>query len=533
MAKIIKATQGLLKLLDGDVSIQRLIDAGFLDSALKKDPSVLMQKNIIDAATKRYKEARKNNPYFDEREKIAESNEFKTNFVETDLKRNIITPEDLKIGDTLMPIMGDKTLHGTSNMIGGVPTNVKAEAGADFVYTNQLGNNPGWRSNIGGATPVQKRAGLLQQETGNAPLAMYVNMGDEATNFTTPIVQNLIQEIKDRPITPAMAKLFDEGVRRYYKGGQGRPPFLGINHPDFENQVMGVNGFANIGEIRKAIYKAMKLKPVQESGFPNPDQVIAAVNDPRLGGPELYRAGRSMFRTDPEKPVVYNRDNSGYTYEIPAKLGEEASLDTSYSMEEMFRDAFKNTSLRKTGDNNPNITTPPQPLSTNQARKAIITNTNDPNMSQKVDQELVDNLMTIREKNLNRRMFAGGGSSAGLLSGIEGESQAPTQDYEGDLMGGMDFSKVNSEQRPFLPTIAEYAKSMLRGAATGSLDTLNSIQGLGEKMGFIPDTSKYMPDAAREQARQLMRDRIPEQTRKNTSDGEDDFFKQVGAFFGI
>ena len=72
MAKIVKATKGLLKLLDGDVSIQRLIDTGFLDSALAKDSSFVMQKNIIDGATKRYKEARKNNPYFDEREKIAE-----------------------------------------------------------------------------------------------------------------------------------------------------------------------------------------------------------------------------------------------------------------------------------------------------------------------------------------------------------------------------------------------------------------------------------------------------------------------------
>ena len=74
---------------------------------------------------------------------------------------------------------------------------------------------------------------------------------------------------------------------------------------------------------------------------------------------------------------------------------------------------------------------------------------------------------------------------------------------------------------------------MLRGAATGSLDTLDSIQGLGEKMGFIPDTSKYMPDAAREQAKQTMRNRIPEQTRQFTTDKEDSFFKQVGAFFGL
>jgi hypothetical protein len=63
VAKIVKATKGLLKLLDGDVSIQRLIDTGFLDSALAKDPSFVMQKNIIDGATERYKEARKKKHY--------------------------------------------------------------------------------------------------------------------------------------------------------------------------------------------------------------------------------------------------------------------------------------------------------------------------------------------------------------------------------------------------------------------------------------------------------------------------------------
>lgn len=526
MAKIVKATKGLLKLLDGDVSIQRLMDAGFLDAALKnKDPNFVMQKNIIDAATKKYKEARKNNPYFDEREKIAESNNFRDDVRETDLKRNIITPEQLQVGDILMPIMGDKTMHADVKMIRGVPTKVKAEAGPDFPYTTQIGNASGWRGNIGGISPLHARAGLLRQITGKDPLAVYVNMGDEATNFTTPIVQNLIQEMKDRPITSSMAKMFDEAVRRYYKGGKGRPPFLGINHPDFENQVMGVNGYANIGELRKSIYKAMKLKDLRDAGFPNPDQVIAAVNDPRLAGPELYRAGRSMFRVDPDHPVVYNRDNSGYTHRLAAKPGDEASLDTSYSMEEMFRDAFKITSGRKTGDNNPDITTPPQPLTINQARKAIITNTKDPNMSQKVDQELIDDLMTIREKNLNRRMFAGGGAAApttGLLN----------QDFQGDPLVGMDLSQVKGDQRPFLPTVGEYGKSMVRGAATGSIDTFNALEDLGRKLGFIPDNSAYIPKEVSDRSGQTIRNYVPDYKAKYATDKEKSLFEMIGSFFG-
>jgi hypothetical protein len=440
---VAKPRKGLIKLVEDmiDPSIQRLIDTGFLDSALKNaDPRFPMKKNVLDGARENYVEARKSNPYFDEREKIAESNNFRTNFVETDLNRNIITPEQLKIGDILMPIMGDKTLHGKADMIGGVPTNVKGEAGADFPYTTQIGNASGWRGNISGISPLHARAGLLRQVTGKDPLAVYVNMEDKATNFTTPIVQNLIQEMKDRPITSSMAKMFDEGVRRYYKGSKGNPPFVGINHPDFEDQVMGINGYANIGEIRKAIYQAMKLKPLRDAGFPNPDQVIAAVNDPRLAGPELYRAGRGMFRVDPDHPVVYNRDNSGYTHQLAAKPGEEASFDTSYSMEEVFRDPFAITSKRKTGQNNPDIKNPPRPLTTNEARKAIIINTTDKDMYQKVDQQLIDELMTIREKNPNRRMFAGSGLLG--LEGLEDAKQLPLSELP---KGVMDFAKDVAE----------------------------------------------------------------------------------------
>ena len=158
--------------------------------------------------------------------------------------------------------------------------------------------------------------------------------------------------------------------------------------------------------------------------------------------------------------------------------------------------------------------------------KAIITNTKDPNMSQKVDQELIDDLMTIREKNLNRRMFAGGGvvapPTAGLLN----------QDFHGDPLVGMDLSQVKGDQRPFLPTVSEYGKSMVRGAATGSIDTFNALEDLGRKHGFIPDNSAYIPKEVSDRSGQTIRNYVPDYKAKYATDKEKSLFEMIGSFFG-
>jgi hypothetical protein len=106
------------------------------------------------------------------------------------------------------------------------------------------------------------------------------------------------------------------------------------------------------------------------------------------------------------------------------------------------------------------------------------------------------------------------------------------QNYQGDLLGGMDFSTVKGDQRPFLPTVGEYGKSMVRGAATGSLDTFNALEDLGRKLGFIPDNSAYIPKEVSDRSRQTIRSKIPDYKAKYATDKEKSLFEMIGSFFG-
>jgi hypothetical protein len=127
-------------------------------------------------------------------------------------------------------------------------------------------------------------------------------------------------------------------------------------------------------------------------------------------------------------------------------------------------------------------------------------------------------------KKLSKKGFYSGAAAptAGLLN----------QDFQGDPLVGMDLSRVKGDQRPFLPTIGEYGKSMVRGSATGSLDTFNALEDLGKKMGFIPDNSAYIPKEISDRSRQTIRSKIPDYKAKYATDKEKSLFEMIGSFFG-
>jgi len=122
-----------------------------------------------------------------------------------------------------------------------------------------------------------------------------------------------------------------------------------------------------------------------------------------------------------------------------------------------------------------------------------------------------------------------------LLSlGAKAKSQTSVENYQGDLLGGVDLSQVDTgDRRPFLPTIAEFGKSMARGALLGSLDTADSARDLAEWMGFIRDDSAWIPKSVKEQSKQNIRDYVWNPERKHATDEEDIFFTEAGAFLGL
>ena len=148
----------------------------------------------------------------------------------------------------------------------------------------------------------------------------------------------------------------------------------------------------------------------------------------------------------------------------------------------------------------------------------------------------------LDDKQLERMRALGMIGVPGLLAGTASANDSElkpktnagllAQNYQGDLLGGMDFSRVKGDQRPFFPTVGEYGKSMVRGAATGSIDTFNALEDLGKKHGFIPDNSAYIPKEVSDRSGQTIRNYVPDYKAKYATDKEKSLFEMIGSFFG-
>ena len=493
--------------------IKRLAQLGILSLENMNNPSK------IKSATNQYETIKKENNVFAKRERLAAKNNFDTVMDAEEFPKNITTPEKLQ-GEILIPLPGDPSNIGLLSQVGGIPVKSNVQGGGKFP-SKWMDKDLAWGSQFEAAKSHLNKVRYIEDTYGQSPLSSNTLMTNSSMRSPEFIRTPIFQQLENSP------KLLKKDVLEFDERVRNDKQFDLSDWPGLFNG--GEEYLANSSMRKRGkVVELMDQKKFRNKGFPTVQETIEGARDPRFAGSALGDSGAVIVKVDPRQDLMLNLPDSIHknydTGIMRVPNSPVLQLERLVPYNKWFKDLYaeKIAGLDKYGRP---LTVPNAIGAGNLAKDGF----------QRADQEWVDVNMAFMEqmKGNPKGMLAGGGASAGLLSGIEGESQAPTQDYEGDLMGGMDFSKVNSEQRSFFPTIAEYAKSMLRGAATGSLDTLDSIQGLGEKMGFIRDTSKYMPDAAREQARQSIRDRIWEQTRKNTSDGEDEFFKQVGAFFGF
>ena len=587
--------------------IKRLAQLGILSLENMNNPSK------IKSATNQYETIKKENSVFAKRERLAEKNNFDTVMDAEEFPKNITTPEKLQ-GEILIPLPGDPSNIGLLSQVGGIPVKSNVQGGGKFA-SKWKDKNLAWGSQFDAAKAHLNKVRYIEDTYGQSPLSNNTLMTNSSMRSPEFIRTPIFQQLENSP------KLLKKDVLEFDERVRNDKQFDLSDWPGLFNG--GEEYLANSSMRKRGkVLELMDQKRFRNQGFPTVQETIEGARDPRFAGSVLGDSGAVIVRVDPRQDLMLNLPDSIHkNYDTGIMRAPDSpvlQLERLVPYNKWFKDLYaeKIAGLDKYGRP---LTVPNAIGAGNLAKDGF----------QRADQEWVDVNMAFMEqmKGNPKGMLAGGGASAGLLSGgndqpafmdrvnnpdrypvinnedgsisthmmangsVDGKAvayptiqmmpdgtlkqfqprealdralenknvkwfdsddealnwaskgykvgtpldpnRAPAQDYEGDLMGGMDFSKVNSEQRPFLPTIAEYGKSMLRGAATGSLDTADSIRGLGEKMGFIPDTSKYMPDAAREQARQSMRDRIPEYERKYTSDEEDSFFKQVGAFFGL
>jgi hypothetical protein len=201
---------GLLSLATkfGDTSVENLRRLGFLQPGTEAS-----ERNVKSAITKYNKSLE--NPAVRRREVLRRDGQDK--FTDADLgNRKIITPEDM-LGNTLVPVFGDRTVTGrTIESIQGIdlPTPQNSDGGVNFIRRYQ--NTPlAYASMLDQAAKKQGNFDFAAERTDNPNvLGVYTASADPANNFTNPTAGSLFQMTQSLQLPKKAKKQFDDDMRK-------------------------------------------------------------------------------------------------------------------------------------------------------------------------------------------------------------------------------------------------------------------------------------------------------------------------------
>lgn len=329
---------------------KRLIDTGFLTVQSAGKPS------SVKSAIKNYRKAMQSSKAFADREMKAAENDYQTIFTPTDIgERTIINPETL-FGKVVIPIQGDVSNLGLLERIGGLDVNTPVQAGNK--YSQQYKDSGfGWQSMLDTAQSVQNKVRTVADNEGQAPVGVYTTMGLDATNFSTPIAEAMLKQIQNSKITKADKAAFDKKLRsKTIKDSKGRikkvfPDWVGLDHPDAMDQLMGQGKYENIGKKRTAFTTTMKTNDFRDRGFPNYNELLFATQDPDLINTPMKGSGLSMYQTTIGDAVYDPTIHKSYTGRMRGQYS--GGLGGSIPFEVMFPDAFAEQMKRKTSAGEP------------------------------------------------------------------------------------------------------------------------------------------------------------------------------------
>ena len=306
-------SQGQLKqvepLLEQGINVPNLVALGYLSPLNATDPA-----QIKRAATA-YRKSLEMSPAARLRERVAGGREQgTTEFFEEDLAPIITrSPEEL-YGSVLIPNVGDTTATGRIvTRYGGFEPEIPIEShgGPDFSrQMKERGLPYGWASNRDAAAKKQTQFNEVARTTEREPVAVTTAMGYDANFFAAPYADAFIQKARQLKIPAKDAKVFDEMVRSGVgninkKTGKMQysispfPDWVGINHPEARDQLLGLNGYPNIGARRVTVMTAAaKQKKFREMGFPVVEDIHRAMQMEGAEGLQRGDAGFTLYKPE-------------------------------------------------------------------------------------------------------------------------------------------------------------------------------------------------------------------------------------------
>jgi hypothetical protein len=409
-----EAEAGILRPASMNV-VNRLVQLGMLG---KPD-----SPQAVKSALKRYNDNMKSSKAFAEREAKAAAGEFQTDFERTDLgERTLISPESVQ-GNYLAAVRGDPSDIGTLRSNAGValPRDVRVDGGNRFSQRHAE-DSFGWASAPEVATGAHSKLQQIQEATGGDVTAIYNRMGDDSTNFSTPIAEAMHLEVLDnKSIAKKDKAAFDKTLRKSYKD------WVGLDHPDALAQLMGWGKYPRVGKMRTAYTTLMGQDAFLKRGFPAYKPLIEGTKDIDLAGTKLGDAGLSLYTPDTSRPAAAFDDHGTYEYQMPGDyLG---GFGSNFDFETVFPKSFEEQTSRVTkGDAARPLPRAEKNFTREQAIDAINKRTDQYELA---DQEWVDNIMPQWEARQNPEA---GNADPRLLAGVAGlgglAAAAGSQDAE-------------------------------------------------------------------------------------------------------
>jgi len=403
--------------------VLRMIQLGILDEA---NAGNLSQ---IKSANTRYERMQKESRGFRAQEAQAAENDYETSFLQLALPEGKVLDPSALQGEILMPVKGDRTDIGILRRLGGfdIPdTNI--QGGRKYAQQHQ-GTGEAWASNISAANAAYNKAkAVANANDGQAPIGVHHAMDLTSANFSTAVAEPLMHLFyRNREnITKADVAKFDKMLRQgvgstpKIRAKNAFPEWVGLDHPDAMDQLMGRNGFPNIGNNRTNFVNMMdRAKDFRDRGFPPVNEVYRAVNEDWQKGAELGDAGGVMFRFDVDKAPYQTDSHKSYSHSIAGDYVGQLERQVPYEVmyPGMWRELAKHTD--KHG----------RPLPRTQQMN---TGAMDQQYFQKADQEWVD---TVGEflRNASQRLASPEARKKAALA----TTQAQQRDPLNPSMGGV------------------------------------------------------------------------------------------------
>ena len=274
------------------------------------------------------------------------------------IERNVVQPEDLQ-GKVGIPFMGDRSRAGGQlTQVEGVPLSrpVALQGGEDY----PLVTNPdaAWASNLGAARSRQNVAERALEETGQAPVGGFTDMGERGIDFSTPVIEAMMGQLEAIRVPKKAIAKFDRRINDKIKtinefNERPMQKFVGLNHPDAMAQILGVGDYPSVGagELRKLLVQEMGMTEFRDIGFPVYHDVMRAVTKPELMPLQRGAAGTTMLRLDPEAPLSPESRHRTYTTAIPG--GYLGGLEEAVPAKVMYPKGYEQMAGMKTKTGKP------------------------------------------------------------------------------------------------------------------------------------------------------------------------------------